>query len=344
MADHATDDVTATGPSPARPGRRSARALAGIAVAGVLVVPLMTAPAAEAQGPSATLAGTIAAKYPTIRYGSTGPAVERLQRMLHVRPVSGWFGPVTRKAVRAFEKRHGLVVNGIVGLPTWRVVLRVHVTRYPTLRYDSSGAAVERLQRMLKVRPVSGWFGPVTRSTVIRFQKRHHLAGTGVVGWRTWRAVERAHQAASRPSRSSSRPAPAPGSGSRVCPVPGAVFSDTYGAARGGHGHAGVDMLARLGSKIRAVESGTVVRAHWSGSIGGYTITLQGRSGSKFFMAHNSKNLVRAGQQVRAGQVIALVGSTGNAGSVNHLHFEYWKSGRESDPVNPTPLITSLCR
>ena len=43
------------------------------------------------------------------------------------------------------------------------------------------------------------------------------------------------------------------------------------------------------------------------------------------------------------GQVIAKVGSTGNAGTLNHLHFEYWKSGRESDPVNPTPLVRSLC-
>ena len=168
----------------------------------------------------------------------------------------------------------------------------------------------------------------------MKFEKKHGLKVNGVVGGPTWRAILRA-DAAKKTSRSDRD--------GRVCPVPSASFSDTYGAARGSHGHAGVDMLAPKGTKIRAIESGTVVRAHWSGSSGGYTITLQGVSGSKFFMAHNSENLVSSGDKVTVGEVIAKVGSTGNAGTTNHLHFEYWKSGKESDPVNPTPLIRSLC-
>jgi murein DD-endopeptidase MepM/ murein hydrolase activator NlpD len=248
--------------------RRRMLAAAGLTAA-ALALPLAAPPAALAQGPSTTLAAASATKYPTIRYGSEGPAVKRLQKLLHVKPVSGWFGPITKAAVMRFEKRHHLKVNGIVGKPTWRAILRAHAASTSTSRSKTTSG--------------------------------------------------------------------------RACPVPGASFSDTYGAARSGHGHAGVDMLAKKGTKIHAIESGTVVRAHWSGSSGGYTITLQGRSGSKFFMAHNSKNLVKAGQRVTVNQVIALVGSTGNAGTVNHLHFEYWKSGRESDPVNPTPLIRSLC-
>ncbi len=205
---------------------------------------------------------------------------------------------------------------------------------YPTLRYDDSGAAVKRLQKLLNVEPASGWFGPLTKARVMKFEKNHGLKVNGVVGGPTWRAILR-WDAAKKTSRSSRD--------SRVCPVPSASFSDTYGADRGSHGHAGVDMLAPKGTKIHAIESGTVVRAHWSGSSGGYTITLQGVSGSKFFMAHNSENLVSAGDTVTVGEVIAKVGSTGNAGTTNHLHFEYWKSGKESDPVNPTPLIRSLC-
>lgn len=205
---------------------------------------------------------------------------------------------------------------------------------YPTLRYDSRGEAVKRLQRMLHVRPVSGWFGPLTKAAVMRFEGRHRLPVNGIVGAPTWRALLRASEAASatRSVRTG-----------RTCPVPGARFSDTYGSPRSSHPHAGVDMLAPRGTKIRAVESGIVVRAHLSGSRGGYTITLQGRSGAKYFYAHNDVNLVGSGQRVTVGQVIAKVGSTGNAGTLNHLHFEYWKSGRESDPVNPTPLVRSLC-
>ena len=205
---------------------------------------------------------------------------------------------------------------------------------YPTLRYDDRGAAVKRLQKLLGVTPTSGWFGPLTKAAVKKFEKKHGFKVNGVVGGPTWRAILRA-DAAKESSRSDRD--------GRTCPVPSASFTDTYGAARGSHGHAGVDMLAAKGTKIRAIESGTVVRAHWSGSSGGYTITLQGVSGSKFFMAHNSENLVSSGDKVTVGEVIAKVGSTGNAGTTNHLHFEYWKSGKESDPVNPTPLIRSLC-
>ena len=140
---------------------------------------------------------------------------------------------------------------------------------YPTIQYDSRGAAVKRLQRLLHVQPVSGWFGPITKAAVMRFERRHGLTVNGIVGKVTWRAILRATSAAG------SSGAVIRG---RTCPVPGAHFTNTYGAARSSHPHAGVDLLAPRGTKIRAVETGTVVRAHWSGSSGGYTITLQGRT------------------------------------------------------------------
>jgi murein DD-endopeptidase MepM/ murein hydrolase activator NlpD len=52
---------------------------------------------------------------------------------------------------------------------------------------------------------------------------------------------------------------------------------------------------------------------------------------------------VRGGQKVRAGQVIATMGDSGSPGAV-HLHFEYWKSGRESAAVNPASLLRTICR
>jgi murein DD-endopeptidase MepM/ murein hydrolase activator NlpD len=51
---------------------------------------------------------------------------------------------------------------------------------------------------------------------------------------------------------------------------------------------------------------------------------------------------VRAGQRVTRGQVIGLMGDSGSPGAV-HLHFEYWKSGGESDAVDAEPLLRKLC-
>ena len=54
----------------------------------------------------------------SLKVGSRGPAVKKLQRKLHVRPVSGYFGPKTRAAVKRFQRRHGLTVDGIAGPAT----------------------------------------------------------------------------------------------------------------------------------------------------------------------------------------------------------------------------------
>ena len=53
---------------------------------------------------------------------------------------------------------------------------------------------------------------------------------------------------------------------------------------------------------------------------------------------------IRANEAVRVtrGQVIGLMGDTGSPGAV-HLHFEYWRSGGESDAVDPAPLLRSIC-
>jgi peptidoglycan hydrolase-like protein with peptidoglycan-binding domain len=61
-----------------------------------------------------------AGKWPTIRRGSVGPAVETIQRFLGVQPVSGVFGPLTESAVRKYQRMRGLDADGVVGDLTWR--------------------------------------------------------------------------------------------------------------------------------------------------------------------------------------------------------------------------------
>jgi cell wall-associated NlpC family hydrolase len=60
---------------------------------------------------------------------------------------------------------------------------------HPVLAYNSRVSAVKYLQQRLRIRPVSGWFGPVTRRHVRSYQKSHHLGVTGRVTWRMWRKL-----------------------------------------------------------------------------------------------------------------------------------------------------------
>ena len=80
----------------------------------------------------------------------------------------------------------------ITGLPTTAEAapaIPTSAKRHPTLAYNSTGSAVKYVQQRLKVRPTSGWFGPVTRRHVRAYQKSHHLAVTGKVTWRMWRKL-----------------------------------------------------------------------------------------------------------------------------------------------------------
>ncbi len=136
---------------------------------------------------------------------------------------------------------------------------------------------------------------------------------------------------------------PLPPVDGKVCPVgrPNA-FSDSWGAPRsGGRSHQGVDMFAAHGTPLYALEPGTV-RAS-DNSLGGVSVHLAGSSGDAYYYAHMSERIVVTGQRVRAGEVLGAVGNTGNARfTPPHLHFQYHPGG--GGPVNPTPLVTVLCR
>jgi murein DD-endopeptidase MepM/ murein hydrolase activator NlpD len=94
--------------------------------------------------------------------------------------------------------------------------------------------------------------------------------------------------------------------------------------------HAGKDIAAPGGSEIRAVSSGTVT---FSGMAARYgkMVEIDHGAGMLTRYAHNAANLVSVGQEVRAGQTIGLVGSTGRATGA-HLHLEVRQYGNAVDP------------
>jgi murein DD-endopeptidase MepM/ murein hydrolase activator NlpD len=87
-----------------------------------------------------------------------------------------------------------------------------------------------------------------------------------------------------------------------------------------GEYHNGTDIAATCGQPVFAATSGVVVESGAQGSYGNWILIDHG-AGIQTGYAHNSQNLVSPGQQVDAGEVIALVGTTG-ASSGCHVHFE----------------------
>lgn len=96
--------------------------------------------------------------------------------------------------------------------------------------------------------------------------------------------------------------------------------------------HRGMDIGAPHGSNVLAAEDGKVVTAGWNNSYG-YYITINHGGGYVTLYAHNSKLLVKAGDSVVRGQVIAKVGSTGNS-TGPHIHFEVRVNGQYVNPRN----------
>ena len=99
--------------------------------------------------------------------------------------------------------------------------------------------------------------------------------------------------------------------------------------------HDGVDIAAPEGTAILAAADGFVVTTNrtdsWGGSYG-YYVMIQHDETYETLYAHCSEVLVKAGQEVEQGDVIALVGSTGNS-TGNHLHFEVREGGSKVDPM-----------
>ena len=112
-------------------------------------------------------------------------------------------------------------------------------------------------------------------------------------------------------------------------PLPGAKVISPYGR-RGGRGHSGVDLKTKPDDEIRAAFDGEVV---FSAKFAGYgnLIRILHGNGLETYYSHNSKNLVKVGDRVKAGDVIALTGRTGRA-TTEHLHFETRINGKAYDP------------
>ena len=115
-------------------------------------------------------------------------------------------------------------------------------------------------------------------------------------------------------------------------PVKGTITGEFNARSK----HFGIDIVASPNEVIKSTLDGTVVMADWTSETG-YVIAVQHTSNLVSLYKHNSALMKKAGEYVKAGDVLAIIGNTGELTTGPHLHFELWFNGR---PVNPVDYMT----
>jgi murein DD-endopeptidase MepM/ murein hydrolase activator NlpD len=110
-------------------------------------------------------------------------------------------------------------------------------------------------------------------------------------------------------------------------PVKGTVTNNFDAVNR----HYGIDIVAEANKAIKATLDGTVVFSNFTSETG-YVIAIQHSNNFFSLYKHNSALLKKAGDFVKAGEVIAIIGNSGELTNGPHLHFELWLNGTPIDP------------
>ncbi|WP_241558088.1 M23 family metallopeptidase [Maribellus luteus] len=95
--------------------------------------------------------------------------------------------------------------------------------------------------------------------------------------------------------------------------------------------HFGIDLVSEANARISSVLNGTVIFSGWTLKTG-YSIYVQHEGNLVSVYKHNSELLKNEGDQVSAGEAIAIIGNTGELSTGPHLHFELWHDGKALNP------------
>jgi murein DD-endopeptidase MepM/ murein hydrolase activator NlpD len=258
---------------------------------------------------------------------SRDAGIAALQVGLHARgfyagTINGLRGSATTTAVKRFQVQAGLAATGVADAATRRALGRYgrHVLGSRPLTRGASGWDVAALQFLLAWHgfpsaTFDGGLGLHTETALRRFQRWAGVPVDGVAGAATVAAL---------------RKPPA------VCPIPlawplQAPVGDPFGPRRNRF-HAGIDLLASLGTPVAAAAPGRVVFAGFAQGGWGRLVVVAHRDGVNTMYAHLFAINVRRGASVMTGEQLGLVGATGEA-TGPHLHFEVRLRGAAVDPL-----------
>ena len=110
-------------------------------------------------------------------------------------------------------------------------------------------------------------------------------------------------------------------------------ISDRYNVSEA---HYGVDVVSKKNEPVKAVADGTVILSSWTQD-SGHVIAIQHRGNLISVYKHNAELLKKVGNFVSGGEIISIVGNTGELTDGPHLHFELWNNG---NPVNPEDFVS----
>lgn len=100
--------------------------------------------------------------------------------------------------------------------------------------------------------------------------------------------------------------------------------------------HFGIDIVAKENEPVKTIADGTVIFSSWTLATG-YVVAVQHSNDLISIYKHNSVILKNIGDAVKGGEIISIIGNTGELTTGTHLHFEIWYQG---SPLNPQDLIS----
>jgi murein DD-endopeptidase MepM/ murein hydrolase activator NlpD len=252
----------------------------------------------------------------------------RLERAgLYEGPISGVSDSTLVAAVRAFQRRRGLVPDGAAGPVTSKALGARPLGSRGLVRGDRGWDVTELEFELAWHGFPSGDFdrliGPRAVRAIRRFQRFAGLPVTGEAGRRVFAAL---------------RGAPALSPIPLSWPVNG-LLSSPFGP-RGYGFHTGIDLAAPPGTPVAAAASGTVTWAAKLHGGWGLLVVIAHVDHVRTLYAHLSEIDVAVGDRVSAGQMIGRVGATGEALGP-HLHFEVRVRDAAVDPLPALPTASS---
>jgi len=286
-----------------------------------------------------------ASSWPSLKKGDSGTEAYAMQLLLtynghSVGIVDGIIGKKTETAVKAFQKKKGLVQDGIAGEKTLSKLV-------VTVENKDSNDAVRAAQYLLKNKfnydiVVDGVFGKNTLAAVKSFQTSMKLTADGIVGPNTWRELfgVATSKSTGNPGMGKETTTPAKTDTSFGLPAKtGSNITSKFGM-RDGKLHKGIDIGWGVSKDVYASRDGVVVYASLASGYGRLLEIDHGDGYSTYYAHLANYNGLKVGSKVKKGAKVGTMGGSNYSGGkliengyAVHLHFEIRYKNTPKDPL-----------